>query len=106
MQVHIPVYAIHHDSDIFEYPDRFMPERFTPEEIAKRPACSFLAFGDGSRNCVAFQFGMHEIRVALAKMLINFEFSVCTRTKIPVEFDMKKSTLTPIPIWLKVKKIA
>lgn len=48
----IPVYAIHHDDQYFNEPEEFIPERFDPEEVQKRPSCSFLPFGDGMRNIV------------------------------------------------------
>lgn len=43
--VFIPVYAIHHDSRFYYDPEVFDPERFSQEEIRKRPNCTFLPFG-------------------------------------------------------------
>jgi cytochrome P450 family 6 len=50
--VFIPVYAVHHDPEIYENPSKFDPDRFLPEEVAKRHNLSFLAFGAGNRNCI------------------------------------------------------
>lgn len=96
LAVLIPVYGIHHDPEIYERPSEFLPERFTAEEIKKRPSGSFLPFGDGPRNCIGLRFGMMEARVALVKLLKEFKFSTCDRTiPPPIQFDQKKIILTP-----------
>lgn len=45
MRIYIPVYAIHHDDNIYPEPEKFVPERFTQGK--KVPANTFLPFGDG-----------------------------------------------------------
>lgn len=52
MRVVIPIYGIHHDEKYYPEPSKFIPERFTKEEIEKRPMCTFLPFGDGPRSCI------------------------------------------------------
>jgi len=48
----IPMYSIHHDPKYYPNPDVFDPERFSPEEKAKRPGGTELSFGDGPRICI------------------------------------------------------
>lgn len=51
-KVLIPAFAIHHDHRYFPDPQTFDPERFTPEEKAKRPSGTYMPFGDGPRICI------------------------------------------------------
>lgn len=52
----IPLYSIHHDPKYYPNPYKFDPERFSPEEKAKRPNGTYMPFGDGPRLCI----GIHE----------------------------------------------
>ena len=55
-QVVIPTIGFHYDEKFWENPTKFNPERFTPEEISKRPPQCYLPFGEGPRNCKYYYF--------------------------------------------------
>lgn len=106
MTVLIPTYAIHHDPSVYENPDAFDPSRFSPEQIQMRPSCSFLTFGNGPRNCIGMRFGLLQTKIGLVKLLMNFEFSTCARTEIPIKYSLKSIVLQPENgTWLKVNKV-
>lgn len=48
----IPIYSLHYDPKYFPDPETFNPERFSPEEKAKRSSSVYLPFGDGPRICI------------------------------------------------------
>ncbi|XP_070492748.1 cytochrome P450 6a22-like [Chironomus tepperi] len=103
----IPAYAIQHDQEYFPNPEVYDPDRFLPEEVAKRPTCAFMPFGHGPRNCIGLRFGIVQAQIGLAMLLMNFKFETCSKTVNPIEFK-KFSTIMLSPIGginLKVSKI-
>lgn len=107
MSIVIPVYGIHHDPDIYAQPEEFRPERFSAEEVKKRPSCSYLPFGDGPRNCIGLRFGMMQARIALVLLLQHFQFTTCDRTlAFPMKISADKFILSPIDgVWLHIEHV-
>lgn len=54
-QVMIPNICIHYDERYWTKPEDFNPDRFTTEEIAKRPNLAYMPFGEGPRNCIGMR---------------------------------------------------
>jgi cytochrome P450 len=68
------IYLTQRDPRYWDDPDRFDPQRFTPEKNAARPAYTYLPFGGGPRNCIGLAFAEVEIRLVLARLLQQFDF--------------------------------
>jgi len=55
--VHLSPFVMHRDPRYFPEPERFDPERWTPEAVAARPKFSYFPFGGGSLQCIGEGFG-------------------------------------------------
>src|ERR1044071_5570531 len=53
-------YVMHHDERYYPEPERFDPDRWTPEAKARRPKYAYFPFGGGPRMCVGEQFAWME----------------------------------------------
>jgi len=69
-------WASHHLPDVFEDPESFRPERFSPEERAKLPKGAYVPFGGGSRTCIGMRFGQLEIKAIVTLVLQRFSLSL------------------------------
>jgi cytochrome P450 len=95
MIITIPIYAMHHDPKFYPNPEKFEPDRFTPEERAKRDQYAYLPFGAGPRNCVGMRFALMEIKVCLAHVIADFSINICPQTKVPLDFFKGQGLLQP-----------
>lgn len=102
----IPVDAIHYDPEIYPDPEKFDPERYNPEEIKTRHPMTWLPFGEGPRNCIGLRFGKMQVKIGLIYLLKSYSFSVCDKTVIPVQIDIKQFLVSSLGgIFLKVQKL-
>jgi cytochrome P450 len=62
----IAPWVLHRHLKLWQNPDRFDPERFTPEHAAARPRFSYLPFGGGRRICIGAAFATAEATLLLA----------------------------------------
>ncbi|CAF0837522.1 unnamed protein product [Brachionus calyciflorus] len=83
----VPIFALHHNKDIYPDPDRFDPERFSDENKQKRDNNAYLPFGNGPRNCLGMRFAILEMKLALATTLSKFRFDTCDKTPEKIEID-------------------
>ncbi|XP_022304770.1 cytochrome P450 3A11-like isoform X1 [Crassostrea virginica] len=82
--ISFPIYSIHRDPRYWENPTQFDPERFSPENKAKRHPYAFLPFGHGPRNCIGMRLAQVEMKFAMVYILQHFRFKTCAETEIPL----------------------
>ncbi|XP_069131892.1 cytochrome P450 3A5-like [Argopecten irradians] len=104
MSVSVPVYAMQHDPEVWEKPDVFNPERFSPTEKAKYDPVDYMPFGHGPRNCIGMRLALLEAKMALADFVRNFRISVGSKTDIPPRME-DEEVLKPTYLWLKLEEI-
>ncbi|XP_070568050.1 cytochrome P450 3A13-like isoform X2 [Ptychodera flava] len=95
MNIHVPIWAIHHDRKIYPNPEKFDPDRFSPEERGKYHQYSWLPFGGGPRICIGMRMAMLEAKYSLVEILQRYQIETCAETEIPPEVG-KKGLLSPV----------
>lgn len=75
MVVIVPIYSIHHDKRFWPEPKQFCPERFLPENKAHIRSGTYMPFGSGPRSCIGMRFGLMATKLAIAKIVLEFNLS-------------------------------
>ena len=65
-------WVTHRDPRVWEQPERFNPDRFTPEKEKQRHRYAYLPFGGGPRACIGQYFSMLEATLATASIIRAF----------------------------------
>ncbi|KAL0810958.1 hypothetical protein ABMA28_010252 [Loxostege sticticalis] len=87
INITIPVHAIQMDERFFEEPKKFMPERFSPENIHKIQNHTYLPFGEGPRACIGERLGMMQSLAGIAAILSKFSVAPSRSSKREPEAD-------------------
>ncbi|KAG8239232.1 hypothetical protein J437_LFUL018496 [Ladona fulva] len=86
MVVTIPIYGLHHDPEIYPDPEKFDPERFSPDNKRDKQAI-YLPFGDGPKMCIGSRFAMLQSKLAVVSVVSRFQLSPNEKTKVPITID-------------------
>ncbi len=97
----LPQWTVHRDARFFAEPERFLPERWTPEMEKALPRFAYFPFGGGPRVCIGAAFAQMEAQILLAT--IGQKWSLRLLPDPPVEL-LASITLRPkhgIPVRLE-----
>lgn len=79
------IYGMHHDPDIWENPEAFLPERFSKSAKKERHSLAYMPFGAGPRLCIGNNFALMEMQLILAKMIQAFDLQLVPNQKIEIQ---------------------
>ncbi|XP_063233694.1 cytochrome P450 4g1-like [Bacillus rossius redtenbacheri] len=68
----IPIYLVHRNPEYFPNPDTFDPDRFSGENSASRPACSFIPFSYGRKMCLGKSYAYMAMKTMLSVLLRRY----------------------------------
>jgi len=74
--VTIAPWLLHRHAKLWDFPDRFDPERFSPQRSAGRSRYAYLPFGTGPRVCIGASFAMMEITLILATLAQRYRLRI------------------------------
>nr|AGT57837.1 cytochrome P450 412a2 [Leptinotarsa decemlineata] len=77
---------IHRNPKYWTEPLKFDPDRFLPEEIAKRHPCTFIPFLYGPRNCLGWKYAFLNMKIIIATVVR--EFKIFTEYKSIEEMEV------------------
>ncbi|ROL49457.1 Cytochrome P450 3A27 [Anabarilius grahami] len=96
--VGIPTYVLCRDPQLWDSPDEFRPERFSPESKSEVNQYAFMPFGLGPRNCIGMRFALMIMKLLVVKLLQNFTVETCKETQIPLELNVIFQPKVPITL--------
>ncbi|KAI8097025.1 cytochrome P450 [Halteromyces radiatus] len=98
--VSVQVYSMHHNEKVYPDPERFDPDRFSPEEEQKRSRSAWLPFSTGPRACIGMAFALQEAKTVLAMFLHKYKFCY---DGPDVHFDPRTATTKPEDLLMTVE---
>ncbi|CAN8265099.1 unnamed protein product [Cochlearia groenlandica] len=89
--IHVNIWAIHRNPNIWEEPEAFVPERFMDKEIDyKGLNFELLPFGSGRRMCPGLGMGMALVHLTLINLLYRFDWELPQGMKVE-DVDLEES---------------
>ena len=80
--VSIVPWVLHRHSKLWDHPEQFDPERFSPDRSGCRSRFAYLPFGVGPRVCIGASFAMTEIMLILATVAQRYRLRLVPGHKV------------------------
>ncbi|XP_033752177.1 cytochrome P450 3A2-like [Pecten maximus] len=100
--VTLPIYALHHDPEVWEKPEVFNPERFS--DSGRYDPLDFIPFGHGPRICIAMRLALLEAKMVIVDLVRTFRLCIGNKTNIPPKLE-DASLLRPTHMWLRLEEL-
>ncbi|EDW09055.1 probable cytochrome P450 6d2 [Drosophila mojavensis] len=82
----ISLFGLHRDAKYFPNPEDYGPHRFDADNMNYNQT-AYMPFGEGPRHCIAIRMGKVNAKVAVAKVLLNFDLVHAPRKEVKFRFD-------------------
>jgi cytochrome P450 len=98
--VAVSIMAIHHDPNLYPEPDQYIPDRFIERNYSP---FEFLPFGGGHRRCLGSGLSDFEMRIALAEIVIHWEFEP-SMVEREIRHDIAMGPKNGVPLHIKSRR--
>ncbi|CAH0382195.1 unnamed protein product [Bemisia tabaci] len=100
------VFGLHRDPKYYEDPEKFIPERFLPENSNKRHPYSFIPFSAGMRNCLGLKYAMLQMKTVISTLVRDYKFFPSERMPSMDSVDLEFYTvLRPKSgLWVRLER--
>jgi retinoid hydroxylase len=68
--------STHQDRSLYINPEKFDPDRFSPEQVADRQKYGYVPFGGGIRECLGKEFARLEMKVFAVHLLRHYDWQL------------------------------
>ncbi|XP_044010891.1 probable cytochrome P450 4ac1 [Aphidius gifuensis] len=86
-------------------PDKFNPERFTPENSKNRPNYAYIPFSRGVRMCPGYKYGLACLKIIICHVIRNYELSTSMKmSDLDLYMNISIHNRTGYPISIKKLK--
>jgi cytochrome P450 len=95
-------YAIHRLPEFWPDPERFDPQRFSPENSASRPRFAYIPFGGGPHQCIGNNFALAEAQLIFATLAQRYRLQAAPEHPVQLE-----PTITLRPkggVWMRLQE--
>jgi cytochrome P450 len=102
--IHVSQFLMHRDARFFPEPERFDPERWTPEATAARPKFCYFPFGGGSMQCIGEGFAWTQGMLTIAILAKRWRLKVVPGHRVELEPQLTLGSRYGMPMILKRRK--
>ncbi|KAK4446744.1 cytochrome P450 monooxygenase [Podospora aff. communis PSN243] len=96
------LYAIHTNSEVWNDPFRFDPDRWLAEDTKERHRAAYIPFATGPRGCIGFNFALLEVKILLSELVWRYKF---VREGVEaVEYDPEFQLIRPLNLYVVAER--
>ncbi|XP_077528124.1 cytochrome P450 3A19-like [Haemaphysalis longicornis] len=103
ISVMIPVYQLHYDPLLWVDPEKFDPDRFSPENKHLINPIAYQPFGLGPRKCLGYRLALLELASVTTQVLRHFRITLGPSQK--PDLELYTYALMAVPkddVWIKL----
>jgi len=97
-------YALHRNTEYWEDPETFKPDRFDEESFREKnglQSLAYLPFSSGPRICIGRHFAMMEMMVILCSILQKYKLRVNSHYKHKVAINLTMEPKGGLPVFIE-----